>query len=458
LKPSEVTYQHLEALNLEILPLCSIEALVPSAPDGTSYVPSLAIKPAAPVLSYAQASQANPNTAKRRQEFEERLAELKVDNDTAFRVITRTYKDGSKPPRLAYMRKFWAGLENMSQYWDCSLDQYYEVVTGPDEEGTSPKRQCFHANKLRNSKSFPSSTPSAEQVNLDLRVFQSAMEVKVNGLRPDSPSAQRMFAKPRSPPFSAVTPADTDRAMRSSSASPEPRPRMRYKGRRTSTGQEMPNEFRSETVRAFVEGTIWPFQCSIAAPRHMPMVQLGKLIFPVRQTAAVYRVPQDRTRARQGQLEGPMMIVQVRPDGNFTDGAAQSQEIKSTLDLLREVGGLLQIAQERRREGTKQEKPGEGEWWTIKPRWGGGAGGEIANEIGNADIVEAAEELLGGMRDSLGGRVRKKKTPAMLWKEVKCGSGFWDPKVSTCSYDCRRAADNSEPDRLHRYWQAGFAL
>ena len=42
---------------------------------------------------------------------------------------------------------------------------------------------------------------------------------------------------------------------------------MRYKGLRTASGRYMPDHFRIETVRGFVEGTVWPFQCSVHPPR-----------------------------------------------------------------------------------------------------------------------------------------------------------------------------------------------
>ncbi len=59
----------------------------------------------------------------------------------------------------------------------------------------------------------------------------------------------------------------------------------------------------------------------------------------------------------------------------------------------------------------------------------------MENEIGNSDIVALAEELSGIPRDSSvkrekdGSRSRQKKSPAILWKELKCGKGSWDPKT-----------------------------
>lgn len=135
------------------------------------------------------------------------------------------------------------------------------------------------------------------------------------------------------------------------------------------------------------------------------------------------------------------MGVQVRADTDFADNDGQTLEPKSRLDFMREIGGLLQLAQERRRAGRTEVKPGEGQWWTTKPRWGGGPGGEVEGEAGNADIVQMAEELLDGVKERRGkdgGKgPRRKKTPALLWKEIRCGSGYWDPKVSMSKTDMK---------------------
>ena len=100
---------------------------------------------------------------------------------------------------------------------------------------------------------------------------------------------------------------------------------------------------------------------------------------------------------------------------------------------MREIGGLLQLAQERAREGKKEVKPGEGKWWTTVPRWGGGPGGEVENQDGNSDVVATAAEALNAGKDENGEKVgrkpRQKKSPALLWKELRPGSGYFDPKT-----------------------------
>lgn len=397
-KPTDISKDHSEALNVEICYPCPVDQLLPPTPDGTSYLPPLAPQDAINAASYAEATKAEPAVSRKRKEFDDRLTELRVDNDTAYRTISRLLRNGAAA-RLAYMRKFWEGLEGMSQYWDCSLDQYFEAGTSSSNGEQSAKRQRLEIG----------------EDGIDSSAFTP-------GLGPDDSNEQKLF---------------------SANVTPELQSRTRYKGRRTHTGRDMPDQFRADTVRAFVEGTVWPFQCSVAPPRQMPTVQFGRMNLPVRQTAVVYRLPNDRTRARQGRLEGPMIAIQARDENDFVGPNDQACEAKSRLDLMRELGGLLQLAQERRREGRTELKPGEGKWWTMRPRWGGGPGGEVENETGNSDIVQVAEELLNGIRDAKGrndkdgSKTRKKKTPAVLWKELRCGSSRWDPVRSRLGQDSR---------------------
>lgn len=413
LKPMDISREHLESLNITILPPCRADELIPPATDGTSYFPDLDAKQAQDGSSDTDTTNTNPADARKRKDMEDRLSELRIDNDLAFRVLTRNVVQGVKPPRLAYMRRFWEGLENMSQYWDCSLDQYYERPEDDESGEKTPKRQRLENEPSGNNGHIGSMNSTEERT---LPILESTGPPKDQENRgPDNSEEIRQF----------------DPQIRASDRSPGPRIRMRYKGRRTSTGRMMPDQFRSDTVRAFVEGTIWPFQASLMPPRIMPLVQFNKLNLPVRQTAAVYRLPTDRTKGRQGWLLGPMVGVQVRSETDF-DGDDGQNEVKARLDMMREIGGLMQLAQERRREGKTEVKPGEGKWWTSKPRWGGGPGGDPENEVGNSDVVQAAEELLDAAKESKTkdvGKSRKKKTPALLWKELKSGKGYWDPKT-----------------------------
>lgn len=66
------------------------------------------------------------------------ILELGYDNDRALKTLFRSGKaDDSEKVKLTHARRFWTGLEHMSQYWDTSLDDYYEVPGRPS--GTIPR-------------------------------------------------------------------------------------------------------------------------------------------------------------------------------------------------------------------------------------------------------------------------------------------------------------------------------
>lgn len=369
---------------------------------------------------------------RKRKEFDDRLNELTVDNDTAFRVVTRTTKDGIAPPRLAYMRKFWDGLESMSQYWDCSLDQYFES-TVPDPQDVSRKKGSKRA-RLDSGASVDGLSATESDVEEECSVRNVEDDPGKQNPKDSKQSAhpQPDSSLPEAQEAAFQAEHELGHCPVSIFAAPSVRTLPRYKGRRTSNGRNMPDSFRTETVKGFVEGTVWPFGAQISPPRRMPLVQINKLNLPIRQTAMVARVPKDRTKARQGYIEGPILGIQVRADTDFRNEKDELIPEKSRLDLMRELGGLLQLAQERKREGKVEVKPGEGKWWTEKPRWGGGPGGEVGAEEGNAEVVAAVEEAATAatkLEKKPSPRDRRRRTPALLWKELKCGSGYWDPKT-----------------------------
>lgn len=160
-----------------------------------------------------------------------------------------------------------------------------------------------------------------------------------------------------------------------------------YKGRRISTGSAMPAEPRDETVSALVETVAWAYNCQVRAANLPPRITVRNLLFPVRQSYIVGRVPREKELARRGVLEGPVMGVCCRvetsfhdhPDGHSEGGTVERW--KEILDLAREVGVMLLLAQERSREAKQEIKAGEGKWWTTTRRWGGGPGGLMGNDL-----------------------------------------------------------------------------
>lgn len=479
-RPTDISEQHFRALSIQFKGPCPLEDLLPLGKDGSSYLPALELKSTSTEQADNHRATTESTISSERKNFLGPLVELQVDNDTAFRVITRTTKGDAKPPRLAFMRKFWEGLESMSQYWDTSIDHYYEG------EPTLPQLSNGRARSDSINEANVKAFSDARHKKAKLKQESATVDVNDNGLLPAAEAKQAFKDLEGSDPSDMSSEQKTELLERLQQAvkdqsnmngseddssndrpngdaesrdrvipishPPSPRPRLRYKGRRTSTGREMPDQFRIETVKSFLDGVVWTFQCSVNPPKRMPIVQINSLIQPVRQTATVCRPLKDRNKARQGWVQGPVMGLQVRAETDFDAEDGSTVYVKGRMDIMRELGGLLQIAQERRREGKTEVKPGEGKWWTTKTRWGGGPGGEVEIEDLNDDVLEALKERVAESKGGNGRASRRggsgRKTPAIIWKELKCGSGYWDPRTEYAAIGKEPKSEYDEASRI----------
>ncbi|KAI9727358.1 MAG: hypothetical protein M1828_006978 [Chrysothrix sp. TS-e1954] len=195
-------------------------------------------------------------------------------------------------------------------------------------------------------------------------------------------------------------------------------PGRRYKGFRKSTGSKMPESYRIDAVRSLVRTMATLFQCQITPPKRPPHLEIRTLMIPVTQTSVVWRTPANKEKAKRGILEGPVLAVQCRAETGFVK---DPQAV--VLDVARELAGILMLAQERAREGKPRETPGVGEWYTTKPRWGGGPGGEFGEAEGNKDWRPPASA-------SYYSALAHKPTEEELWKRLDPGKGPWEPKVT----------------------------
>jgi hypothetical protein len=119
----------LEELNIHLTPGISFTDLLPDQ------VPFDTSKPSIP--------NDRNNPAERMSQV---ILELGYDNDRALKALFRSGRtDSSEKVKLTYTRRFWIGIEHMSQYWDTSLDDYYEVPEQP--LGMIPRTRP--ANRLR---------------------------------------------------------------------------------------------------------------------------------------------------------------------------------------------------------------------------------------------------------------------------------------------------------------------
>lgn len=358
------TAKHLQVLNVNLATELPLDQVVP-----TVFIPSRSWSKIPATSEPAASSQATSSRSSLlsngaptpgKDEFFVRVQELLHDNEDAFRAIQRQSPLlHRQPARIVHFRKFWEGLLLVAEHWDTSLDKY-------------------------------SDSKEKEE--------KSAMDV--DELRSEADKAESRM--------------ETDQGEH---------PRKTYTGRRTSTGRDMPGKYRGDTVFAFVETLTWAFRCRLDQARSQQRLMLQGTIIPILHAASVYRVPKDVRQARRGVAEGPMLGVFCREQTSFRGlDEAEGEGKQEILDLLRETGLLLMLAQKRAREGKEEEVPGKGKWWANAPRWGGGAGGELG---------DANEESNGDPTSSESSRKRFKKASRMdAWKSMQPPSSTWDRGVT----------------------------
>lgn len=171
---------------------------------------------------------------------------------------------------------------------------------------------------------------------------------------------------------------------------------------RSGTGSQTPAEFRDSLLASFVKLVSYDFACNVQRPRVEPRLFIGpskkeEAKFPHTSPPTsfptniifVYRTPNDRLSARGGIIEGPILALSTRHTTVF------DTTFEQTLDLCREVVGLLVCAQQRAREGQTEvtyDASDPSKWWCHKPRWGGGSGGPIGKEEDRTGVDGNSDE------------------------------------------------------------------
>jgi hypothetical protein len=434
-KQSDIKSDHWEALNFRSTSIETVDDIFQENSCGSSFIPprSWLIEPR------STGDQVNATTPESRvlfnrrpypvqDDFYIRSKELQYENADAFSALTRTPRDGRPMPRLAHFRRFWEGLDNMSYYWDNSADVY---IPPKQEEGddTSMKDGII----IEDAES-----PLSEEHEPRKRTKWNPTDPVTESellLLASNPVYSRLSAQMRKGNDSTVRREVRDGSNPESDVRTQPPPGM-YRGHRMGNGTGMPEQYRVDTVRAFVEPVAWAFGFTLSPHRRQPVLAIKTLHVPIKMAGAVWRPPLARDKAKMGWLEGPVLGISCRSETEFEHGPGSS-----FLDLLLESGGLLFIAQERAREKKKEVKPGEDKWWTTVPRWGGGTGGEAGEVLAagpvNTDELDDAMEGVEpkpsrenrGRPRSRGARSARKLSAAEAWKVLRPGVGSWDPRV-----------------------------
>ncbi|KAL9136092.1 MAG: hypothetical protein Q9175_002697 [Cornicularia normoerica] len=358
------TAKNLQALNVSVANELSLEQVVP-----TDLIPDLSWLEDPATSKCSKSSQAalsksnslsNGAPAPGREDFFVRVKELLYDNEDAFRAIQRKPPlPNRQPARIGHFRKFWEGLLLVAEHWDTSLDKY---STRKDTENKSA-----------------------------MGIDELHSEATETELKMETDKGEDL--------------------------------KKTYTGRRTGTGRDMPGKYREDTVFVFIETLTWAFRCRLEQPNSQQILELQGTMIPILHAASVHRVPKDVREARRGVAEGPMLGVFCREQTSFRSlDEAEGEGKQEILDLLRETGVMLMLAQKRAREGKEEEVPGRGKWWANAPRWGSGAGGELG--VANEETTEHPTS-------SESSRKRVKKASRMdAWKSLQPPSRIWERGVT----------------------------
>ncbi|KAL8691412.1 MAG: hypothetical protein Q9224_004182, partial [Gallowayella concinna] len=221
-----------------------------------------------------------------------------------------------------------------------------------------------------------------------------------------------------------------------------------YTGRRYGAGHEMPPHYREETVIAFVELCVWPFQCHIQMPKSSVKgnLRFHDRYFPIQGIlSAVCRASADRSKARRGILEGPLVGIHCRNTTEFRHASDSVGEGSAEhYDFLFEVGAAMLLAQKRAREGKKEEQPWKEQYWNSAKRrhlgeLPGGRQDFETNCRAKAEILaakEGAEPMDGVLMGQLDRAIKKgqpKKTKyvgsRLAYWNTKPPESSWEPKL-----------------------------
>lgn len=361
------TKNHLDALNLGVESDIPLEELVPAehlppiswlgAPDPTTD-------------SISRDIPINGGSLPARDTFYSRAIELQIGNETGYRTIHRIpLRKNEDPIRLLFFRKFWEELDCVAGYWDTSQDQYTTSQSGSQN---SSGEAFMHNDQPR---IVPQQEGKLSEPELSRKETSEMQDVEPS--QKNGSSSSTLPNEAQKPPTREDTPMPDVAPTDNSSARP-PRPSTDstlYTGHRTSTGSLMPLHHLEKVLFSFLNSLALPFRLRLMEPRSQPRLQLGPLLFPLPHMASIYRVPLDQERARLGWKEGPLMGA-VATEYSIWRGIGErpGEGAKERVQLLKEVGCVLLLAQRRAMEGKEEVVPGLGKWWAEVPRWGGGSG------------------------------------------------------------------------------------
>lgn len=137
-KPQDITNDRFRALNLSVETNVPVSRIV-HRDQNPQPLPPLPWEEEVEGREY-KTSNSYPYPDRKR--FEVLQNELLLEEDAAFREVTRMApREGRQRVRITQTRKFWTALERVAQYWDTSLDEYFERAPGGPAPESAPESE-----------------------------------------------------------------------------------------------------------------------------------------------------------------------------------------------------------------------------------------------------------------------------------------------------------------------------
>ena len=266
--------------------------------------------------------------------------ELEVGNEVAYEAIKRRGVRGEV--KVVQYRKFFEALEVVGGFWDCSRDDKSTVgeermkvgkedkvqlqaelqeyiraqekesakmnVHREGDEGRSSDGSKNGDGKTAQQTNEPSQESSIDKIMEDVKhtVDKHTNNKHIDERQNDSTYINDKHVDDK---HKGDSPTNDKHIEHSSTTTSTPHT---YTGHRLGTGSQMPESYRLDLIRTFLDPLLYPFGLIAEPPRSQPRLQLQNLLIPVRHSSVIYRAPTDMMRARAGWMEGPVVGVHCR--------------------------------------------------------------------------------------------------------------------------------------------------
>lgn len=297
-RATDVTPQHLDLLNLSVSYDVPVEELVGGS---TEWI---------------------PRDGDGDETWAERQRELLIENSVANEVMARIRRD----VKLGHMYKFFQSLEMVAPYYGTPEEcvEYAAEQLKKEEEGQRDQHKKQH---------------EAVASAVDKMEIDDSPVPNDNGKRPASEEAAGTAKKDRASPES-----DADD--------------LPDKVKKEDTFS-MPERFRDDLVKNFVEPICWGHGVRVYPPRAAPKLHVRNSKFSIHLNYHIHWTPLDPQEARSGLVDGPVLGMQIRHEHSFralSDPAAALKKRRKKLMAAALAAKVPPTAEEEAERLKKAEK------------------------------------------------------------------------------------------------------